>query len=871
MKKNLYTFWRLGGFWLLVILLLFRATGAPAAPSASAGGGTGLKPHDDFNQSVLETIALERENIGRRKEQLATLQGGQDAFKSDINALRLQLSANGNLLLSPSLDLEVFEKAASGNRSALDRVESQAKEASQQLEKIQQASLKNEEQYRLNKEQLTQLSAEKRPSSAVRSLVKNLTTLLKLLDEKRKLFASLGELCTARKKGLDELRAPFQRLQDQLDAQIIDIKKQQLFQRRDTALRITQWRQLLTEVEQVRIRVAQILTTEFWRKEFFDVWQIEGLLLLSLALLAIIILSVFYRVRRITRALATRPFYREHPWRLLSFQVLTDSLPLLGILILLGVLTHVRKVGGLSVLIPLQSILWVFLVSRWWLDTLAALSERAPEKAAAAHAGHLTFLVRFSRWFAVFYILADWMITGTSLILFLFRAFFETGLLIWAFSLKRRRKRAFETGEPAHPVRSRRLGQVLVGTGYLLICTAPLLELAGFGQFALYWYLSWGRTLTSLLWAGLVLGMLREWDQPFVVSEPGERPGSSPQAQPVRWILFRVCWLVWAGLLFLALLFSWGARQPILAAILEVLRYPFRVGQMQLSLMGFIASFLLLFFTHLLVRIVRYLLREKLLSTSGIERGLQESITHIAAYVIWSFGILAALHAMGFNTASLAVILGAMGIGLGFGLQNIFNNFISGIILLFERPIQAGDDVEINGVWATVKKINVRSTIVQTYDNASLIIPNSEFISNQVTNWSFKDRRLRRRIGVGVAYGSDTALVRKTLLEIAGNTRQVLKYPAPDVIFSDFGDSALLFTLRIWSTVDIFLAVESEIRYEIDRLFKERNINIAFPQRDIHVYSGNDDGVIPPVGAHLTPKPTPDATDDPGNTSEGTV
>ena len=132
-------------------------------------------------------------------------------------------------------------------------------------------------------------------------------------------------------------------------------------------------------------------------------------------------------------------------------------------------------------------------------------------------------------------------------------------------------------------------------------------------------------------------------------------------------------------------------------------------------------------------------------------------------------------------------------------MQNIFNNFLSGIILLFERPIQVGDDVEINGTWATVKKINVRSTIVQTYDNATLIIPNSDFISSQVTNWSFKDKRIRRNIVVGVAYGSDVELVKSTLLETADKTPRILKTPKPDVIFKDFGDNSLIFVLRIWT------------------------------------------------------------------------
>ncbi|MBU2644011.1 mechanosensitive ion channel [bacterium] len=222
-----------------------------------------------------------------------------------------------------------------------------------------------------------------------------------------------------------------------------------------------------------------------------------------------------------------------------------------------------------------------------------------------------------------------------------------------------------------------------------------------------------------------------------------------------------------------------------------------------------------------------------------MEHGLQESIKTLTIYVIWVLGIIISMNVFGLNPTSLVVIFGALGIGLGFGLQNIFNNFMSGLILLFERPIQVGDDIEINGTWATVKKINVRSTLVQTYDNASLIIPNSDLINTQVTNWSFKDKRLRRPITVGVAYGSDIELVRKTLLEISQDFPNVLKYPAPDVLFLDFGDSALIFKLRFWTYIDGMFETETNLRFEIDRRFREKKITIAFPQQDVHLFYEN--------------------------------
>jgi small-conductance mechanosensitive channel len=220
-----------------------------------------------------------------------------------------------------------------------------------------------------------------------------------------------------------------------------------------------------------------------------------------------------------------------------------------------------------------------------------------------------------------------------------------------------------------------------------------------------------------------------------------------------------------------------------------------------------------------------------------MERGMQASITTITIYVIWFLGILMALNTIGVSATSLAVLFGALGIGLGFGLQNIFSNFISGLILLFERPVQVGDAVEIEGTWGLIQNINVRATVVQTYDNASLIIPNSDFISKQVTNWSFKDPRVRINIEVGVAYGSDAQLVKDILLEVAHDNPNVMKYPQPDVLFIDFGDSALMFRLRVWTNINSMLSTATAIRFEIDRLFREQGVEIPFPQRDIHVRS----------------------------------
>jgi small-conductance mechanosensitive channel len=297
--------------------------------------------------------------------------------------------------------------------------------------------------------------------------------------------------------------------------------------------------------------------------------------------------------------------------------------------------------------------------------------------------------------------------------------------------------------------------------------------------------------------------------------------------------------LLWLGAVLAGALMVWSSTEFMTASLRQVFDLAFSVGCLSFSVKGLLLAVVIFCATHVATRLGRKFLSEKILDSRDFERGLKDSIITITTYLVWGLGLLLALGVLGVNTTSLAVVFGALSIGIGFGLQNIFNNFISGLILLFERPIQVGDFVEVNGLWAEVKQINVRATIVQTFDNASVIIPNSDFISQQVTNWSFKDPRMRRHVDIGVAYGSDLELVRRTLLEIAADTPQVLKYPRPDVIFMDHADSALIFRLRFWAHVEQYWSTATDVRFELDRRFRELGIEIAFPQRDLHIRSAD--------------------------------
>ena len=191
--------------------------------------------------------------------------------------------------------------------------------------------------------------------------------------------------------------------------------------------------------------------------------------------------------------------------------------------------------------------------------------------------------------------------------------------------------------------------------------------------------------------------------------------------------------------------------------------------------------------------------------------------------------------------------MSALGVGIGFGLQGVVNNFVSGLILLFERPVRVGDYIETVGNWAEIKRIGLRSTTVQTFDQADVIIPNADLVTNQVTNWTLSNRRVRLIIPVGVAYGSDVPLVIETLVACSIENAKVAKTPPPQVLFLSFGESSLDFELRVWVLdADDRLLAKSELHQEIDRRFQEANIEIAFPQRDLHLRSVDESVILRP-------------------------
>jgi len=232
-------------------------------------------------------------------------------------------------------------------------------------------------------------------------------------------------------------------------------------------------------------------------------------------------------------------------------------------------------------------------------------------------------------------------------------------------------------------------------------------------------------------------------------------------------------------------------------------------------------------------------MRKRWLNLLPISSSGRDTLLTLTGYLVYTVAALFAFGMMGMDYSKLALIFGALSVGIGFGLQNIVSNFISGLILLFERPIRIGDWVVVGGVEGYVRKINIRATVIETFDRSEVIVPNSEFISGQVVNWTLKNIQGRAKIPVGVAYGSDTDKVREILEQIARENPAVItngQQPDPYVLFMGFGASSLDFELRCYlKDVDRRMRIISELNFAIDKAFREANIEIPFPQRDLHV------------------------------------
>lgn len=297
--------------------------------------------------------------------------------------------------------------------------------------------------------------------------------------------------------------------------------------------------------------------------------------------------------------------------------------------------------------------------------------------------------------------------------------------------------------------------------------------------------------------------------------------------------------LLWGAALgwVVRFLYYMGLLEPVSSVIARIFQAKFERGAIAISVGDILAFSLTVWIAYLLSSLIRFVLREEIYPRLNVAPGRSYAASNLLHYFILALGFVVAIGMMGVNLTRLTVLAGALGVGIGFGLQSVVNNFVSGLILLFERPVSAGDTIEVGDLLGEVRRIGMRSSTVQTWRGAEIIVPNSFLISEKVTNWTFSDRRRRIDIPVGVNYGADPNKVMRLMEERATAHPDILESPLPQVLFLGLGDSSINFELRAWTDkFDDWPRVRSDLVVAIyDAVSKNTDVTFPFPQRDVHL------------------------------------
>ncbi|MCH2245124.1 MAG: mechanosensitive ion channel [Crocosphaera sp.] len=339
--------------------------------------------------------------------------------------------------------------------------------------------------------------------------------------------------------------------------------------------------------------------------------------------------------------------------------------------------------------------------------------------------------------------------------------------------------------------------------------------------------------------------------------------------------LIKSCWrifllvsplVLWfSGILYICSLFP-QARSQVYQIRMLLGEPIFSLGQKSYSALQLLLLLALTVSLWFLVKGLVFLIKSYLLSRLGANRNIQEVVGTLTQYILLFLGLIILLQLWGLDLSALAIIASVLGVGIGFGLQNIANNFISGLIIILERPIQVGDFIKLGDLVGTVQSVGARSTQIKTWDGVSIIVPNSRFLESEVINWSHGDSTSAIRLPIGVAYGSDIKRVRVALLKAAREHKEILVTPRPKVLFQEFADSSLNFELRVWLLEPRHqFRIKSELNYAIEKNLRDYGIEIPFPQRDLNLKSSHLKHLISNI------LPTPDSKHSPQSQSDQEV
>jgi small-conductance mechanosensitive channel len=298
--------------------------------------------------------------------------------------------------------------------------------------------------------------------------------------------------------------------------------------------------------------------------------------------------------------------------------------------------------------------------------------------------------------------------------------------------------------------------------------------------------------------------------------------------------------------------------RPVRDSVMAMLTHELKFGQISLTLGGVLLFLFSVWLAFWAAKTVRLILQDEILPNMSLPRGVANSISSLTYYAMVLFGLFVALAAAGFEVGQLALVIGALGVGIGLGLQNVVNNFVSGLILMFERPIQPGDVVEVGGVSGKVREIGMRATTMSTFEGADVVVPNGMLLSEKLINWTLSDMDRRIDVNVGVAYGTDPRKVLELLMEVTKATPGIAIHPEPTVLFVGFGANSLDFSIRSWTNnFGDWVKIRSDLTVRVYDALQHAGIEIPFPQQVVHVRSVSPDAGAALAGRTAAPDPRP--------------
>jgi len=778
----------------------------------------------DAARNALDVL---EQDLQAEKKLLEEIMSQQQIYRTQINSLR-------NFLIVPDISASVIGKGLEEVDISTTLIQSKIQKAGEREMKILQTLSSVHEKIKLIEERIKEAEFMSKEISDRDGMnrtadIKKFKSYRVLLEQQKKVLLTLLEIVTSEIKSENELLSAFKEIRLTLKKEIKDRKGDRLFQRNEIELKTFFPTTVGEEIVLSFSTVGHLFTQDQLSLRWAQFQEQKSLR--SVVILVVFFLSCFFFRKGIhllrSKEAYTKIISRRTGYPLIVFE---DALFYIFWVCLTITLSETTFYMVFPDMINFFKTLFVvFLCTKIAADSIRLIVN---EK------GHALFNALFKwknafvlgvRLYALVYLLFYRFLSLESALLVLIKIASEVVLVVGVFLFWRDfvKTKTFTAS----------MGIKLLNIWSKVVVISGLFaEIAGYGYFSAWWYISWGISIVVMCVCGLLFYSMKDIDRKFKDKFESDSRQTHGVFSPLYWIFSNAIYFIIIAFAVTGVSFSWGISDLFFPFLWETFNQKYVMGNFKLSIAGFAYWLLVILATYLFTRMWKRLMADHILKQSGLSTGAKESVTTISVYIIWGLGILISLNVFGLDTTSLTVAFGALSIGLGFGLQNIFSNFISGLILLFERPIQVGDVVEVADTWGEVKKINVRSTVVQTYTNASLIIPNSEFISAKVVNWSHQDPYIRRDLLVGVAYGSDTELVKNLLLKAAYAVKGVYSYPKKaTVLFRDFGESSLDLKLRFWSSIDDFVTAESELRFEIDRLFREHDVVIPFPQRDVHM------------------------------------